>query len=66
MSLLVDEVSTIRRARRIVNALVPVLEAIVDDEGPHPELHRKVMAKHREEWPTLWAALDGLWAAIEE
>ncbi len=33
-----------------------VQEAITN-EGPHPSFHRKVMRKHKEEWPTLWAAL---------
>ena len=34
-----------------------VREAITN-EGSHPSFHRKVMRKHKEEWPTLWAALE--------
>lgn len=32
----------------------------IDESGPNPAYHRKVMARHRAEWPTLWAALDQL------
>jgi hypothetical protein len=41
------------------NALEQLRRAI-RDEGPSPRLHRKVMARHRREWPTLWAAIDRL------
>lgn len=36
------------------------LRAAVEDEGPRPDLHREVMARHRAEWPTLWTAIDRL------
>lgn len=29
-------------------------------EGSHPDHHRQVMRRHRQEWPTLWAAIDAL------
>lgn len=29
-------------------------------EGRHPPTHRRIMAQHRSEWPTLWQALDRL------
>lgn len=29
-------------------------------EGPVPEHHRQIMARHREEWPALWTWLDRL------
>lgn len=28
--------------------------------GPDPQRHRTVMARHRQEWPVLWRALDRL------
>ncbi len=39
-----------------VRAVVDAVEV----EGPQPRLHRKVLTKHREEWPTLHHALDEL------
>jgi hypothetical protein len=30
----------------------------VTDEGSHPEFHRKVMKKHKREWPFLWRAIS--------
>lgn len=47
------------RMMSLEKAVEDVREAI-ENEGPVPEFHRKVMAKHREEWPTLWRALDSL------
>ena len=32
----------------------------VENEGTHPTYHRKIMARHRREWPTLWKAIDAL------
>lgn len=32
----------------------------IEIEGPGPDLHQSIMARHREEWPTLWTALDSL------
>jgi hypothetical protein len=43
-----------------------VLSAIrdaIENEGPQPDYHQKVMARHRKEWPTLWKAID---AALED
>lgn len=42
-----------------MNALNDVRRAI-QDPGRSPSHHREVMARHRREWPTLWAALDRL------
>lgn len=39
-------------AHRVVAAVV--------DEGRNPAHHRRTMASHRVQWPTLWAALDEL------
>lgn len=30
----------------------------IANEGPKKYLHRRVMARHQAEWPTLWEALD--------
>lgn len=44
--------------------LDPLLRAIekladaVQNEGSHPAYHRQVMVKHRNEWPTLWRAIQ--------
>jgi hypothetical protein len=49
----------------IVYAARLVREAI-RNEGPQPSYHRRVMLEHRHQWPTLWAALDGLVDAIDK
>lgn len=41
---------------------IAALRAAIENEGPHPEVHREVMARHRAEWPTLWTAIDALLA----
>lgn len=41
-----------------VKAAIGAIEAAIYDEGPAPSVHRSIMHRHREEWPTLWAALD--------
>lgn len=35
------------------------------NEGRSPQWHRSLQARHRAEWPVLWAALDQLVAAID-
>ena len=37
--------------------LASIVSAITD-EGRMPEYHQQIMKKHRQEWPTLWQALD--------
>jgi hypothetical protein len=46
-----------------LNDALDQLEAAIRIEGPAPRVHREVMARHRAEWPTLWAAIDRLRAA---
>jgi hypothetical protein len=36
------------------------LIAAVKNNGPVPQYHRHVMKKHRDEWPTLWKAIDAI------
>lgn len=45
--------------REVYEAATKVARAI-RNEGPQPEWHRGVMERHRQEWPTLWKALDDL------
>lgn len=43
--------------------LLAAVQAVVDaikNEGRNPPFHRRVMAEHRTQWPTLWKALDEL------
>ena len=40
------------------NAACEELIKAVLDRGPRPDVHDKIMAKHRREWPTLWRAID--------
>jgi hypothetical protein len=37
--------------------------AAINNPGPIPSMHRRVMARHRKEFPTLWSAIDALLAA---
>jgi hypothetical protein len=39
---------------------IEILEKSITNEGPYPKHHRKIMFKHRREWPTLWNAIDRL------
>lgn len=48
-----------QRYRRNVILIEQVREAITN-EGPAPKVHHQIMARHRAEWPTLWAAIDRL------
>jgi len=38
------------------------LRKAIEDKGPYPKLHNKVMRRHRAEWPALWRAIDALLA----
>lgn len=39
------------------NAISSIIAAI-EDKGAVPQYHNHVMRKHKEEWPTLWNAID--------
>lgn len=45
--------------KRLRDAIDTLLNAI-NTAGPVPKHHIQVAAKHREEWPTLWKAIDQL------
>lgn len=36
------------------------LRAAVENPGPNPAYHYRMMDQHRKEWPTLWNAIDKL------
>ena len=37
---------------------IDTLEKAINNEGPYPKHHRKIMFKHKREWPRLWNAID--------
>lgn len=39
---------------------IEALRYAIEKEGPRPWFHRKIMRRHRRQWPTLWAAIDRL------
>jgi hypothetical protein len=48
-----------------VNAVAEVVAAI-RNPGPRPDYHRWVMETHRDQWPSLWQALDRLLAGLSK
>ena len=36
------------------------LFAAIEDSGPKPDVHQRIMDVHRREWPTLWKAIDDI------
>ena len=49
-----------------LDAALTALRNAVQDEGRVPEYHRLIMARHREEWPALWVAIDRLLSLAPE
>jgi hypothetical protein len=45
--------------------LLNLIYNAVTNEGINPSYHRRVMAKHRRQWPTLWNAIDKAVQVIE-
>ena len=43
-----------------MSGAVDQLRAAIADAGPAPAVHWATFRKHREEWPTLWAAIDAV------
>jgi hypothetical protein len=54
--------SLAQKRRRFDWYEVEKLRRAIEEEGPQPAHHRETMARHRREWPTLWAAIDDLLA----
>jgi hypothetical protein len=44
---------------KVTETLAELTKAI-NDAGPHPIAHQQIMQKSRDEWPTLWRAIDKL------
>lgn len=40
------------------------IRAALEDYGPYPAQHVSVMRRHRQEWPTLWVAIEELVRAL--
>lgn len=55
--------SPARITTEVATALAQLARAYVDG-GPRPDVHRRVLDRHRQEWPTGWRALDRLLRAI--
>lgn len=47
---------------KTVEEALTMLRRAIEDEGPVPSYHRRIMRRHRDEWPTLWRAIDALLA----
>lgn len=39
---------------------IDAIREAIFNEGTHPGWHRMILEKHREEWPTLWDAIETL------
>ena len=39
---------------------IQTIEKAITDKGVNRGWHEEIMARHREEWPTLWRAVDSL------
>jgi len=50
---------------KLVEAAIGVVYAILD-AGPHPNVHDRIEATSRRQWPYLWKRLDELVLAEEE
>jgi hypothetical protein len=44
---------------------VDKIRLAIENEGTNPYYHRRIMYRHRREWPTLWRAIDALMALHE-
>lgn len=53
-----------RKVNNMDKATAALVKA-VRDKGAVPQFHNHVMRKHREEWPTLWKAIDSLIEAYD-
>lgn len=43
-----------------IKYLLDDLSSAILREGPNPQKHRRIMRKHRRQWPTLWRKIDRL------
>lgn len=47
-----------------VRGLLRDLIAAIENPGSHPDHHKYIMKKHRQEWPTLWKTIDRIRKAV--
>ena len=40
------------------DSVLKLLHDAIHEEGVNPSYHRRIMKKHRRQWPTLWFAID--------
>lgn len=48
------------------DSLIQAIHDAIKNEGISPHYHRRVMRKHRRQWPTLWRAIDNLLEEFEK
>lgn len=48
------------------DSLIQAIYDAIKNEGISPDHHRRVMRKHRRQWPTLWRAIDNLLEEFEK
>lgn len=58
IELLTKERDSLRSERDELQKLIDDIANAVNDEGVYPPHHRKVMFRHRSEWPFLWRRID--------
>ena len=44
--------------------LIKNIHTAIHDKGVMPKFHDILMARHKKEWPTLWAALDAILQSV--
>jgi len=43
-----------------IRYLIEDLSSAITNEGPNPDKHRRIMRRHRRQWPTIWRKIDRL------
>ena len=42
------------------------IKSAIEEEGPHPDFHWRIVHRHGREWPTLWTAIENLMRALNK
>ena len=53
-----DEIEHLRKERDKWKSLCEGIVEAITNEGREPFVHRRIIAKHRSEWMTLWERID--------
>ena len=53
-----DEIELLRKERDKWKSLCEGIVEAITNEGREPFVHRRIIAKHRSEWMTLWERID--------